>query len=518
MVAADPRTVADLLESAALADPDGTALVEGTVEGTRRLSRQALQERVAATAAGYARAGLTPGDRIVVQVASGVDFVACYLAGSRAGLVVVPVNPAYTLPELRHALSDSAAAGLITASVAAVSAVDELRRDLPALRQFVVAGPAAPEGAIELADLTADAPPVPAVEVDPEATAVLLYTSGTSGVPKGAMLSHRALLANLEQIARIDPPLIAAEDVALVPLPLFHGFGLNAGLGLALHSRATLVTSERFDPSAALELVRSEQVTMLLGAPAMFAALAGQPDVAETLAGVRFALSGSAPLSVELVERYAELGVALHEGYGLSETAPVVTLNLVDAAGHARIGHPVAGSIGVPIPGVELSLLDVDGEPVDDGDPGQVAVRGANLFTGYWPDSADGPDEDGWFVTGDIAYADGNGELFLVGRETEMVLVNGFNVYPAEVEAVLRESADVADVAVIGVPDETTGEAVRAYLVPATGVRVDPDAVLADAARSLARFKLPTQVEIVDSLPLTVTGKVKKWQLTQPEE
>ncbi len=514
MVAADPRTVADLLESAARVDPDGIALVEGS----RRLSRASLQEIVAATAAGYARAGLTPGDRVVVQVPGGVDFVTSYLAGLRAGLVVVPVNPGYTLPELRHALSDSAAAALVTASVAAVSAVAELRAELPALREVVVAGGAAPEGTVALADLISAAPQAAAVAVDPESTAVLLYTSGTSGVPKGAMLSHRALLANLQQIGRIEPPLVTDTDVALVPLPLFHVFGLNAGLGLALHSRATLVTSERFDPVAALDLVRSEKVTVLLGAPAMFAALAAQPGVMQALAGVRFALSGSAPLSAELVGRYAEFGVALHEGYGLSETAPVVTLNAIDAKGRARIGHPVAGSIGVPIPGVDVALLDVDGEPVDDGDPGQLAVRGANLFSGYWPDGADGPDPDGWFVTGDIAYADGAGQLFLVGRETEMVLVNGFNVYPAEVEAVLRGCADVAEVAVVGVPDTTTGEAVRAYLVPVRGGHVDADAVLADAARSLARFKLPTQVQIVDSLPVTVTGKVKKWQLTQPAE
>jgi long-chain acyl-CoA synthetase len=162
---------------------------------------------------------------------------------------------------------------------------------------------------------------------------------------------------------------------------------------------------------------------------------------------------------------------------------------------------------------VSVELRDVDGTLVEEEDPGLLAVRGDNLFSGYWPDGHGGPDADGWFVTGDLAYADGNGELFLVGRETDMVLVNGFNVYPAEVESVLRRAEGVGAVAVVGVPDEVTGEAVHAYVVPARGREVDAAAVLADAARSLARFKLPREIEVVDSLPLTVTGKVKKWQL-----
>ena len=167
--------------------------------------------------------------------------------------------------------------------------------------------------------------------------------------------------------------------------------------------------------------------------------------------------------------RYKRAGVALHEGYGLSETAPVVTTNAVDATGHSRVGRPTAGSIGLPIPGISVELRDTDGTLVEEDDPGLLAVRGDNLFSGYWPDGHGGPDADGWFVTGDLAYADGTGQLFLVGRETDMVLVNGFNVYPAEVESVLRRADGVGAVAVVGVPDEVTGEAVHAYVVPAGG-------------------------------------------------
>jgi long-chain acyl-CoA synthetase len=491
------RTVADLLSRAAVESPDDV----GLVDDSGRWSWRALDERASALAAGLRGAGLAPGDRLAVQLPSGVDFVSCYLGGLRAGLIVVPVNPAYTVTELGHVLRDSGAAMVITASSAAIDQAPELGDSVG-----VVA-------AAELGDLVGATEDLPKQNVDPEATAVLLYTSGTSGLPKGAMLSHRALLANLEQIGRIDPPLITADDVALTPLPLFHVFGLNVALGLALANRCRMVTMDRFDVDRAVRIAAAEQITVLLGAPAMFAALIAHPDVASALANVRLALSGSAPLPVDLVGRYKLAGVALHEGYGLSETAPVVTTNAVDAAGHSRVGRPTAGSIGLPIPGVSVELRDVDGTLVEEDDPGLLAVRGDNLFSGYWPDGHGGPDADGWFVTGDLAYADGGGQLFLVGRETDMVLVNGFNVYPAEVESVLRRADGVGAVAVVGVPDEVTGEAVHAYVVPAGGHEVDAAAVLAEAARSLARFKLPREIEVVESLPLTVTGKVKKWQL-----
>jgi long-chain acyl-CoA synthetase len=231
--------------------------------------------------------------------------------------------------------------------------------------------------------------------------------------------------------------------------------------------------------------------------------------MAEGFASVRFAMSGSAKLGRGLVDGYAAAGIALHDGYGLTEAAPVVAVN---ALGPGR-DHPVAGSVGLPLPGVEVELRDPDGDEVDEGDPGRVFVRGANLFSGYWPDAVDGPDPDGWFGTGDIACADADGQLHLVGRSTDLVIVNGFNVYPAEVEAVLAEAPGVAEVAVVGVPDERTGEAVRAYVVPTPGARLDPEQLLAAAARSLARFKLPDTIDVVPALPHTVTGKIMKWQL-----
>lgn len=491
--------LSDLVRRTAAADAGRPALIDGTTG----LSRGELDARVTQAALAFGATGCAGGDRIALQLGNSIDFVVLYLGALRAGLIVVPANPGYTVPELRHLLTDSGAVLLVTGSVGVIEAASEL-----AVREVLVAATQAPDGMRTVTDLLAAAPdgPDPRDDRTGEQIAVLLYTSGTSGQPRGAMLSSRALLANLDQLAAVRPSIIAAGDVAFVPLPLFHVFGLNGGLGMALHAGAAVVLADRFDAAETLATIVRESVTTVIGAPAMFAAWAHQPRLASSFDGVGFALSGSAPLPPSLVATYARIGVTLHEGYGLTEAAPAVTVN---------VGHPKAGSVGRPLPGVEVVLRDADGDPVDDedDDPGQLVVRGANLFSGYWPDGADGPDAEGWFATGDIAVADQDGDLFLVGRSTDLVLVNGFNVYPAEVEAVLRAHPGVAEAAVVGVDDDQTGEAVVAYVVPKPGATLDPAAILTSASRSLARFKLPREIEVVAELPHTVTGKVMKWRL-----
>jgi long-chain acyl-CoA synthetase len=488
----------DVVRRAAAADPGRLALVDGGL----RLTWAEL-DRAVTRAALALGADLGPGARIALQLGTSADFVTLYLGALRAGLVVVPVNPGYTLPELRHVLEDSRTALVVTASVAAIEAAAEL----PVAR-VVVAAPSAPEAASTLGELLSAAQPTddPHGDRDGEDLAVLLYTSGTSGRPKAAMLSVRALVANLDHLMAVEPPLLGPGDVAFIPLPLFHVFGLNGGLGIALRAGATTVLSDRFDPVESLDLMRRERVSTLIGAPGMYAQWLSRPGFAAGFAAVRTAITGSAPLRAALVGEYARRSVTLREGYGLTEAASAVTLNGVS---------PRAGSIGRPLPGVEVSLRDVDGDPVEDeNDPGQLYIRGRNLFSGYWPDGAGGPDEEGWFGTGDIAVADEGGNLTLVGRTDDLVLVNGFNVYPAEVEAVLGAVRGVAEVAVVGVDDADTGEAVVAYVVPAPGTQLRAPDLLAAAARSLARFKLPRSIEFVDELPHTVTGKVMKWRLS----
>jgi long-chain acyl-CoA synthetase len=466
---------ADLLRQVARRHPDHLALVDGST----RLTYAELDQQVTSAALALLGAGPVAGDRVALQLPTGADLAVLYLGVLRAGLVAVPVNPSYTGPEVEQLLRDSGAA---------------LHLDVASARALLAAAPPGDD---------------PHRDRGGEQLAVLLYTSGTSGRAKGAMLPARALLANVDQIASVQPPLVTDADVLFVPLPLTHIFGLNAGLGVALRVGATLILADRFEPGATLATMAAERVTALLGVPGQYAAWLTHPARDDGFASVRFAMSGSATLARGVVDGFAAAGVTVHDGYGLTEAAPVVAINAL-GAGRA---HPTAGSVGLPLPGVEVQLRDTDGSEVDEGDPGRLFVRGANVFTGYWPDGADGPDADGWFGTGDIAVADDAGRLRLVGRSAELVIVNGFNVYPAEVEAVLAAEAGVAEVAVVGVDDAATGEAVRAYVVPTAGAHLHPDELLAAAARSLARFKLPAAIEVVATLPHTVTGKIMKWQL-----
>jgi long-chain acyl-CoA synthetase len=481
--------VADLVRAAATASPDKAALVFHDAVTTWA----ALDEQVDAVAHGLAGLGLRPGDRVAVHLGNTPDFPAAYFGVLRAGLVALPVNTGYTAAELRHVFLDSGAALVLTAASTA-----ELVRS--ATNSPVLESGAEP--------LRADLSPYPSVGGG-EDLAVLLYTSGTSGRPKGAMLTHRALLANLEQSARIDPPAVSADDIVLLVLPLFHIFGLNAALGAVAYHGATGVLTERFDPVETLELIRRHEVSQVVGAPPMYVAWSMLPDVEDAFASVRLALSGAAPLPPAVLQRVLDVtGHHVFEGYGLTETAPVLTSTLM-----SEVAKP--GSIGRPVPGVELRLVDESGRPVEEGDPGEICVRGANLFSGYWPDGADGPDADGWFATGDVAVLDADGDLHLVDRRRELILVSGFNVYPREIEDVIATLEGVAEAAVLGIVHPYTGESVKALVVREPGSGLTADDVIAHCARSLARFKCPSAVAFVEELPHSATGKVSKGQLRE---
>jgi long-chain acyl-CoA synthetase len=318
------------------------------------------------------------------------------------------------------------------------------------------------------------------------------------------MLTHRALLANIEQVASVEPPMIHGDDVVLGVLPMFHVYGLNAVLGGVLRHRAKLVLAERFDPQATLDLIDDEAISVVPVAPAVLAYWITEDHLRERLLPVRLMLSGSAPLSPELVDRFTTAtGVPVHQGYGLTEASPIVTSTL----GSRELQ---SGSVGAALPGVEIKLLDDVGQAPEGDDPGEIWVRGDNLFSGYWPDGDDGPDAEGWWGTGDVGFLDDAGDLFLVDRLKELVIVSGFNVYPVEVEDVIREVDGVTEAAVIGVPDDSTGEAVVAYVVPAPDAGDIADAVREHCGVRLARFKQPSRIEVVDELPLTATGKVQK--------
>ncbi|PVG82499.1 AMP-dependent synthetase [Nocardioides gansuensis] len=496
--------LAELVAAAGSESPDRLALVETTGRG---LTWGELDDEVGRLATGLGRAGLLAGHRVVLVLGNRLEFVTAYLATLRAQAVAVPVNPRSAVGELTR-IVDDCTPRLVVADAATAPLVREALAGT-ASRPRVVVVEAHPEaGELRWDELrAAEARPVPPLQ-DPDKLAALLYTSGTSGRPRAAMLTHRALLANIDQVARVEPPMIHGDDVVLGALPLFHVYGLNAVLGGVLRHRAKLLIVEQWDPQEVLDLIEDEAVSVLPLAPPVFAHWLPLEQLQERLGPVRLVLSGSAPLDPGVVERFTELtGLPVHQGYGLTEAAPVVTSTLC-----SRELQP--GSVGSALPGIELRLVDESGRQVDGEDPGQIQVRGDNLFSGYWPDGGGGPDAQGWWSTGDVGFLDESGDLFLVDRVKELVIVSGFNVYPTEVEDVLREVPGVVDVAVIGVPDEQTGEAVVAYVVaPGAGVQELEDSVRAHAASRLARFKQPTRIEVVDELPLTVTGKVQKGRL-----
>jgi long-chain acyl-CoA synthetase len=338
-----------------------------------------------------------------------------------------------------------------------------------------------------------------------------MFTAGTAGAPKAARLTHGNLLANLEQMQAYPGLGLRPDDVALAVLPLFHIFGLNAVLGLALIAGASVVLVERFDPVSSMDAVREHGVTIVAGAPPLFAAWATAPGAdAAALQSVRLAVSGGAALADEVADAFrARFNLPIWQGYGLTETSPTVTSSLVG-------GEPRMGSIGVPLPGVEVRLVDADGEDALAGDPGEIWVRGPNVFPGYWQDagaSAAVLTPEGWLRTGDVAVTDDDGYLYLVDRAKDLIIVSGFNVYPAEVEDVLVEHPGIAAAAVVGVAHPYSGEAVKAFVVAEPDRHLEEDEVIEFCAEHLARYKCPTAVSFVDELPQGLVGKVLRREL-----
>ncbi|WP_028926143.1 AMP-binding protein [Pseudonocardia acaciae] len=504
----------DLVAAAAERGPDHPALVDPG-RGVA-LSWSHVQAAADAEVARLRAAGVRPGERVLVRLAHGVPFCLALFGAVRAGAVAVPIGAGAPARELAAIVADCAPSVLVAEpGDAAVAEVAGGARVLgpPALDASAAAG--------------ADVSPAGAGED----IAVLGYTSGTTGVPRGVRLSHRALLANRAQIARLRPAPVSPADRVLLQLPLFHLFGLGAGLLQVCWSGATGVLVSGADPVELIDVIRAERVTVLAGVPSLYRSMLRLPAerLREELVTVRLCTTGGAPLAPELPTEFAEAtGLELYEGYGLTETGPVLTSTLVG-------GRSKPGSVGRPLPGgsevagVELRLVDTDGsEDPDDEDSGDdedwdtgqpdtglVSVRGPNLFSGYWPDGAGGPDADGWFRTSDVGYLDADGDLHLVDRASDLVIVNGFNVYPHEVEQVLEEHPSVAEAAVIGIADPATGEAVKAVLVPRAGATLTEDEVRAHCAARLARFKVPSVVEFADVLPHSATGKITRVALRE---
>lgn len=521
--------VSALVSGRARANPDERALVEASGE-RRTATWSELDEHVDAVARALAGTGLVAGHRVAMALTNRIEFVATYLGALRGGHVAVPMNPWSATGELMRMIADSGSRIVVCDEVtvdnvrsavsglaSALGNADDSLRARASVPRIVVVGGAVHTGEVGYESFLGDAPAAAvASPSDPEALAALLYTSGTSGKPRGVMLNHRALLANLEQIGGIEPAPMSSEDVVLGLLPLFHVYGLNVVLGQVIRTGATLVLVERFDHDETLDVVAEQGITNIPIAPPVVAAWAGREDLRAKLSSVRIVTSGASTLDQELAELFmTSSGLPVEQGYGLTETAPVITSTLT-ANVREPDGAPKVGSVGGPLPGIEIRVLDGSGRESQIGDPGEIWVRGDNLFSGYWPDGDGKPDAEGWYATGDVGVLDRDGDLSLVDRLRELVIVSGFNVYPSEVEEVIVELDSIAEAAVIGVPDPETGEAVQAFIVAADPEQVGSD--LVDAVKShcesrLARFKWPKHITVTTGLPHSTTGKVAKGRL-----
>ena len=467
-----------------------------------------LRAQAAELRGGLMRLGIEPGDRVALVVANNWFFAVTYLATLGVGAVAVPLNPASPGAELERELA-AVRAKVVVVGPSAREAIEEVDRAAVGLEHVVLAGAAEGEGARVEALFGGSSAPL--VDRAADDLAVLVFTAGTSGSPKAAMLTHGNLLANIEQVQQHPGRRVEPGDALLGVLPLFHIFGLNVVLGLGLSAGARVVLVERFDPVASLDTLQRHGITLVAGAPPMYTAWATMPGANPgAFATVRLATSGAAPLPDEIRPLFEQrFGVPIHEGYGLTEAAPVVTSSLVDRP-------PRPGSIGVPLPGIEVRLVDEEGEDALVGDPGEIRVRGPNVFKGYWENeeaTAAAITPDGWLCTGDVAVADDEGWLYIVDRAKDLIIVSGFNVYPAEVEEALLEHPGIAQVAVVGNAHPYSGETVVAFVVPESGRLLEEDEVIEFCADRLARYKCPTKVNFVPSLPVGVAGKLLRRQL-----
>jgi len=463
-----------------------------------------LRDEVDRFRGGLAGIGVGDGDRVALLLGNTRQFVVSYLATVGLGAVAVPLNPSSPAPEIEREIAAIEAKVVVVGKLSADSwsAVDDEAVSSVATVISTASSEGSPAGSIAFNDLV-DSEPIDRVDVESDHLAVLIFTSGTAGSPRAAMLTHGNLLANISQNSTADGHL-SSDDVVYGVLPLFHIFGLNVVVGLCLSVGATILLVQRFDPTTAVQSIVDREVTVIPGAPAMWNAFAHFDELdSKVFSKVRLALSGASRLSVTVAEKMLEkFGIEIREGYGLTETSPVVSTSTGIT--------PRFGSVGRVVAGVEVRLVNANGDALV-GDVGEVWVRGDNVFAGYFNDpkaTAAVFTEDGWLMTGDMATTDDDGYLYLVDRVKDLIIVSGFNVYPAEVEEMLAMHPLVSEVAVIGVAHPHSGEAVKAFVVATEGADLDEETLIEHSLDYLARYKCPTKVIFVEELPRNASGKV----------
>jgi len=513
--------LATLLADSAARHPARPALVAGDTT----VDYAGLDTFARMFAGALANLGIRPGEHVALLLPNVAQFSVAYFGAHYAGTPVVPLNVLLTADELTYHLEDSQAA-VVVVWESFLGPLQEALERTGTVRHVIVvradlsdlsAPDADADSAVtwhNLGALIGGASPVAAAHpTAADDTAVVLYTSGTTGRPKGAELTHANLVSNARAAAGLVD--LGPDTVALVCLPLFHAFGMTVMHNAVLSVGGTLVLLPRFHPRTALQLMDRHRVTFLGGVPTMFMALLEADPSGCDLSALRWCVSGGAPMPAPVMSEFeARFGVTLLEGYGLSETSPAASFTVPD-----RPRTP--GSIGYPLPGVDIRLVDDDGHVVTAPDTaGEIHVRGPNVMKGYWrnPQATAEAVVDGWFHTGDIGMTDADGALRIVDRKKDLVIRAGYNVYPREIEGVLHLHPAVAMAAVVGVPHSRLGEEVKAVITLKPGATATPKEIVAFCRRHLAAYKYPRLVEVRDSLPLGPTGKVLKTALREPME
>ncbi len=512
--------LATLLETNVYENPTKTAVVFGAT----RLSYAQINGAANQIANGLKAAGIVKGDKVALSCPNLPYFPMVYYGILKAGATVVPLNVLLKHREIAYHLRDSDAKAYFCFEGTPQLPMGQEGwagfNDVADCEHFwlITGNPAAPspiDGAMTLGQMMAVQPPTfDTVQTEALDTAVILYTSGTTGQPKGAELSHSNIFMNAFVVRELFQQ--RKDDIQLVTLPLFHSFGQTVQLNAGFLGGHTLVFLARFDPAAAFQALQDENVTIFCGVPTMFWALLNYPDaekfdlekIARTL---RLGASGGASLPVEVIKGVEErFKLPLLEGYGLSETSPVACFLRMDM-------ERKPGSIGIPIWGVEMRVVDANDNDVPQGEPGEIVIRGHNIMKGYYkrPEETAKAFRNGWFHTGDVATKDTDGYYYIVDRIKDMIIRGGFNVYPREIEEVLMTHPDVSLAAVIGVPHAEYGQEIKAFIVPKEGAEPTPEAIIAWAKEEMAAYKYPRLVEIRETLPMTATGKILKTELRQ---
>ena len=512
-------TVPALLRRRAAARPGDEAVVRGPI----RWTYADLLDQVRTAAGGLLELGVRSGDRVAIWAPNSERWVAASLALQYVGITVVPVNTRYKGDEARELLMRTGAVALLTESgfldLDYAGMIDGDRRPLPELRTLVELGDAPTRGAVGWSQLTGtvdDAARIAADrladEVGPEAGSAIIFTSGTTGRPKGAMLGQGQLLSTFSAYA--SGLGVGPGDRALAANPFFHTFGYAAGILTCLIAGATLFPMAAFSPQQVLELIETEKLTWLPGPPTIYPMLMDSPArPGRDTSSLRLAVTGASVVPGELIRRMrSDLGLRqVLTAYGLTESSGAVTMcSLTDP------DHKVEQTSGRPLPGVRVAIRDAAGADLPAGHPGEICVHGPNVMGGYLDDPAatrEAIDAAGWLHTGDVGFLDADGYLHITDRIKDMFIVGGFNAYPAEIERLLSEHPAVSQAAVVGVPDERLGEVGRAYVIPRAGTELSADELIAWAREHMANYKVPREVLITDDLPRNGAGKISKLDL-----